>query len=98
MAVIGKWLEGDKTLKSRMNLTLNDIISLLEFIMSTTYFQFDGKFYQHVHGSPMGSNSSVSVVVSDMFMEDLEDEDMDTAPKDTRSSMWRRYINDLSKW
>ena len=29
-----------------------------------------------------------------MQMEDLEDEVMDTAPQDTRPSMWRLYIDD----
>ena len=29
-----------------------------------------------------------------MYMEDLEDEAMDTTPQDTRPCMWRRYIND----
>ena len=54
-----------------MNLTPNDLMSLLEFIMSTTYFQFDGEFCQRVHGAPLGS--LVSMVVLDMYMEDLED-------------------------
>ena len=31
----------------------------------------------------------VSVVVADMYMEDLEEEAMDTAPQDTRPAMWR---------
>ena len=66
-------------------------MSLLEFVMSTTYFQFDDEFYQQVHGAPMGS--PVSVVVADMYMEDLE-EAMDTAPQDTTPAMWRRYIDD----
>ena len=85
MVVIRKWLEGDKTLKSRMNLTLNDVMSLLEFVMSMTYFQLDGEFYQQVHIAPMGS--PVYVVVADMYMEDLENEAMDTTPQDTRSSV-----------
>ena len=38
MAVIRKQLEHYKALISRMNLTQNDIMSLLEFIMLTTYF------------------------------------------------------------
>ena len=59
--------------------------------MSTTYFQFDGEFYQQVHRAPMGS--PVSVVVADMYMEDLEEEAMETTPQDTRCSMWRRYID-----
>ena len=91
MVVIRKQLECGKTHSSRMNLTPDGVISLLEVVMLTTYFQFDGEYYQQVHGAPMGS--PVLAVVSDMYMEDLEDEDMDTAPQDTRSSMWRRYIN-----
>ena len=67
-------------------------MSLLEKVILTTCFQFDGEFYQQVHGAPMGS--PVSVVVADMYMEDLEEEAMDTTPQDTRPTMWRRYIND----
>ena len=57
MVVIWKRLEGDKTLKNRMNFTPDDVMSLLEFVMSTTYFQFDGEFYQQVHRAPMGRRS-----------------------------------------
>ena len=35
----------------------------------------------------------ISVVVADIYMEDLEDEAIDTAPQDTRSSMWKQYID-----
>ena len=63
-----------------------------------TYFQFDGKYYQQVgqqvHGAPMGS--TVSFVVVDMYMSELENEAMDTAPQDIRLSMWRWYIR--SRW
>ena len=50
---------------------------LLEFMLSITYFQFDGCFYQQVFSAPMGS--PVSVVVADLYIEDLEDKSMDTA-------------------
>ena len=66
--MIRKRLEGDKTLKNRMNLTAEDIMSVLTFVISMTYFQFDGEFCQQVHRTPMGS--PVSVVVADMYMED----------------------------
>ena len=36
----------------------------------------------------------VSMVVVDMYIEDLEEEAMDTSPQNTKSSMWRWYIND----
>ena len=43
MAVIRKWLEGNKTFKSSTNLTPDDIMSLLEFVMSMTDCQCDGE-------------------------------------------------------
>ena len=36
-------------------------MTLLEFMMSTTYFQFDGQYYQQVHSTPIGSPISVFV-------------------------------------
>ena len=65
-------------------------MSLLEFVMSTTFLQFDGEFYKQVHRAPMGSQ--VSVVVQGMYMEELEEEAMDTDPQDTRPALWRWYI------
>ena len=59
----------DKTLSKHAHLSADDIMSLLIFIMSTTYFQFEGVLYQQVHGAPMGT---LVYVVVDMFMEDLE--------------------------
>ena len=63
----------DKTLSDQTN-DAEDVMSILEFVMSTTYFQFDGQYYQQVHGASMGS--PVSVVASDMLMEYLEEETM----------------------
>ena len=74
-AVIRKWRKGDKTLKSRMNLTPNNVVSLLEVVMLTTYFQFGGEVYQQVHRPPIWN--LVSVVVVDRYMEDLKDEAVD---------------------
>ena len=76
MSVIRKRLESDNTLCERTNLLTDDIMSLLEFMLSTTYFQFD--CFQQVFGAPM--DSPVLVAVADLYMEDLEEKSMDTAP------------------
>ena len=78
MLVIRNRLDSDNTLRERTNFLTEDIMSLLEFVLSTTYFQFDGSFYQQVFGAPIGS--PVSVAVADLYMEDLEEKSMDTAP------------------
>ena len=99
MSVIRKRLESDNTLCERTNLLTDDIMSLLEFVLSTTYFQFDGCFYQQVFGTPMGS--PVLVTVADLYMEDLENQLMDTASLEMKPKMWKRYIDDsfeVLKW
>ena len=85
LEVIRKKLEKDKTLSDHTNFDANHVTSLLEFVMSTMYFQFDSQYYQQVDGAPMGS--PISVIMSDMFMEYLE-ESMDTALADTRPKIW----------
>ena len=65
LEVIRKKLEEDKTLSDHTNLDVNDMMNLLEFMMSTMYFQFDGQYCQQVHGSPMGSPFSFDML--DMF-------------------------------
>ena len=41
MSVIKKRLESDNTLCRCTNLLASDVMSLLEFVLSTTHFQFD---------------------------------------------------------
>ena len=86
LEVIRKTLEEDKTLSDSTNLDANDVM------MSTTYFEFDGQYYQQVHGAPMGS--PVSVVMSDMFMEHLEEEAIHRALPYMRPKIWWWYIDD----
>ena len=59
--------------------------------METTYFLFDGVMYRQVHSVPMGR--LVLVVVSDMFMENLEETAMDTA----QSAVKPKIIDDPFK-
>ena len=44
MEVIRKKLEGDNKLSDRTNLDAYDVMSHLEFMMSTMYFQFDSQY------------------------------------------------------
>ena len=88
MEVIKKKLEEEKNLSNQTNLDTYDLISLVEFLMSSTYFQY----YQQGYDAPMGSQ--VYVVMSDMFMEHLEEEAMDTALPDMRLKTWHQYTDD----
>ena len=86
-------LENDKTLKKRTNLNPCDIITLLKFVLETTYFRFGGEFYQQKFGVAMGS--PVSPIVVNLFMEDLERQIILTAPDSCKPRWWRRYVDDI---
>ena len=58
----------------------DDILELLEFVLTTTYFAFRGEIYRQKFGTAMGS--PVSHLVANMFMEQLERKLSATVPKD----------------
>ena len=86
-------LDEDTTLKDRTKLNSVDIIELLQFILTTTYFSFRGQIYCQIFGAAM--SSSVSAIVADLYMEWLEKEAILTAPLDCRPRFWRRYVDDV---
>ena len=60
-------LENDLGLEERTDLSPITIVSLLQFCINTTYFLYDGAFYQQRPGAAMGS--LVSPVVAYLYME-----------------------------
>ena len=91
--IIKECLDNDNTLKNRTKLNSDDIIELLKFVLTTTYFSFRGQIYRQIFGAAMGS--PVSAIVANLFMEWLEGEAMATAPLDIKPKLWRRYVDDV---
>ena len=84
-------LQEDNTLEDRTALSINDIIQLhLEFCLKATYFSFQGKYYQQIFGTAMGS--PISVVVEDMVMENIEQRALNSFSH--RPIFWKRYVDD----
>ena len=52
--VIERKLRQDLTLPDRSELNVDQLIQLLEYCLTTTYFVYKGEFYQQVHGAAMG--------------------------------------------
>ena len=90
--IISNKLKKDKTLKKRTLLTPENIVELLEFVLTTTYFMFRGQIYQQKFGIAMGS--PVLPIVANLFMEDLEQRAMESASAELRPTLWKRYVDD----
>ena len=67
---IRKQLEEDQDLKERTSMTVDHIISLLEFCLKNTYFSFQGRYYEQTEGAAMGS--PISPLVATIYMEEFE--------------------------
>ena len=83
-------LENDPSLSQRTSLNTDDICSLLSLYLEATYLMFEGRVYQQVHGTAMGS--PVSVVVANLVTENIECSALATFY--TPPHFWRRYVDD----
>ena len=54
------------------------LISLLEFCLRSTYFTFQGRFYEQQEGAAMGS--PISPIVANLYMEDFEKKAINSSP------------------
>ena len=90
LEVVKELLERDDSWKSgeAENLKTEDVIQLLDFCLSTTYFVFLEKFYQQKDGCAMGS--PCSPLVANAYMEYFEKRALDSAPHPPR--IWKRYV------
>ena len=81
----------DESLSDCTAISPTDIIKLLEFYLSTTYFQFRGKMYYQKNGLAMGS--PVSPVLANIYLEALETKVLSSSTHAPR--FWQRYVDDI---
>jgi hypothetical protein len=70
LEIIKERLMSDNSWREVTKLEVDDVIELLEFTLTTTYFRFRGQIYHQKFGTAMGS--PVSPLVADIYMEYLE--------------------------
>jgi hypothetical protein len=80
----------DHCFPERSPLQVDDAMKLVDICLTVTYFQFENKFYQQKEGMAMGN--SLSLVVSNIFMEHFEETALDTA--DHKPAKWLIYVDD----
>ena len=77
-------------MKNRTKLTVQDMVELLGFILTTT-FQVREQIFQQKFGTAMGS--PVSPLVANLFMEQLEA--IATSQITCAPTLWKRYVDDI---
>ena len=65
-------------LPQRKQMSIQQIVTSLEFCIKNTYFLFQGKYYEQVHGAAMGS--PISTLIANLFMEEFEVKALSSAP------------------
>ena len=66
--IVQQKLQQDSHTTNRTKMSIPHIISLLEFCLKNTYFLFQGKYYEQVHGVAMGS--PINPLIANLLMED----------------------------
>ena len=67
--IIRNRLENDQQLQQRTSMSVSHITNLLEYCLRSTYFVFQGEYYEQLDGAAMGS--PLSPIIANMYMESL---------------------------
>ena len=89
--IIGDILRNDDTLSQRTDLSVKQVLGLLEYCLTTTYFQYACEFYEQVEGAAMGS--PLSPLVANLFMEHFEQRAIESFKYNL--TFWARYVDDV---
>jgi hypothetical protein len=90
LQVIRNRLNTDPSFPECSPLQIEDIMESLDICLTTSYFQFEDKFYQQKGNMSMGN--ILTPLVNNVFMKHFEDIPLDTA--DHKPAKWIRYVND----
>ena len=78
-------------IEKNTKIPIDEFISAIEFILSSTFFSFNNIIYKQTHGMPMGS--PLSPIIADIVMQDLKSHAMNILKLDI--PLYKRYADDI---
>ena len=88
--VVKRKLSENDVWRSYTNLKDKQVVELLDFVLSNSYFKFEDTYFHQISGCAMGS--PVSAVIAEIVMQEIESIALDSSPCPVR--WWRRYVDD----
>jgi len=86
-SISNRWIFIQKNTK----IPMNEFISAIEFVLSSTFFTFNNIIYKQTFGTPMGS--PLSPIIADVVMQDLEMHCLNKI--NCQLIFYFRYVNDI---
>ena len=68
-----------------------DLVEMAEFVLKNNYFEFDGKIYQQISGTAIGTKFAPPYAC--LFMDKVETDFLDN--EEVKPWLWLRYIDDI---
>ena len=90
--VVKERLDFDQSLPERTNLSIQNIVALLQFVLDNNFFVFQGGHFKQTFGCPTCMGSLVRAILANLVMEHVEEKALSSASNPPK--WWFRYIDD----
>jgi hypothetical protein len=86
--IINRWPH----IKDSTKIPINEFVSTIKFILTSTYFTFNNIVYKQTFSTPMGS--PLSPIIADIVMQDLEYKALNSLKLEL--PFYERYVDDIA--